>query len=61
MLYSIEHVILGSSSIRLVGGRGNFEGRIDVNYDGQWGSVCGLGFDDKDAVVVCRMMGFQSG
>ena len=42
--------------IRLVGGNDINEGRVEVRYHGNWGTICDDNFDEDDAKVVCNML-----
>ncbi|XP_033101733.1 coagulation factor V-like [Anneissia japonica] len=45
--------------VRLVDGNTTLEGRVEVFFDGVWGTVCGDSFGSSDAKVICKMLGFQ--
>ena len=34
------------------------EGRLEVRYNGTWGTVCNHSFTDNEARVVCNDLGF---
>ena len=53
--------VIPDGTIRLVGGSNEYEGRVEIMYKGQYGTVCDNYWDDREAKVVCRMMGLAGG
>ena len=49
------------AEIRLFGGSNRFEGRLEIFYQGIWGTICDDGWDDIDAAVMCRELGLFNG
>ena len=52
-----------NESVRLVGDSGGStpsRGLVEVLYNGEWGHVCGARWNMKEAIVVCKQLGFQT-
>ena len=47
-------------AIRLVNGALPSEGRVEIFYRNQWGTVCDDYWTFEEAVVVCRQLGYPT-
>ena len=47
--------------IRLANGRNEKEGRVEMYWNNQWCTVCDDIWDDIDATVICKQLGYSRG
>ncbi|XP_077000455.1 macrophage scavenger receptor types I and II isoform X2 [Tamandua tetradactyla] len=52
-------MLTSSKTVRLVGGGGPHEGRVEVFHAGQWGTICDDHWELNGGQVICRSLGYQ--
>ena len=45
--------------IRLANGTSFNEGRVEIKYNGRWGTICDNVWAISDVTVVCRQLGYE--
>ena len=48
-----------NGAVRLVDGPFPNCGRVEVFYDGKWGTICDQNWVDEDSIVVCKQLGYE--
>ena len=59
LLLSDEPTSCDEGSLRLLDGVNNSSGRVEYCKYRTWGTICSDGWDNIDASVVCRQLGFN--
>ena len=54
------YFIFTGTRVTLVDGVNPSEGRLEIEHNNEWGTVCEHNFDESDARVICRMLGYDT-
>ena len=57
--YSVENNNCEDGDVRLQNGTLSINGRVEVCRYGNWGSICADKWDNDDARVACRQLGYN--
>ncbi|KAL5509606.1 hypothetical protein EMCRGX_G005000 [Ephydatia muelleri] len=61
MFCFVLHVLtVGCQLVRLASGPTPAEGRMELYYNGSYGSICQIGWNLVDATVVCKSLGYAA-
>ena len=53
--------VCSNGDVRLVNGQYESEGRVEICFHEQYGTICDDTWDGNDAAVVCRQLGYNDG
>ena len=54
-----DSAVCNNGAVRLMGGEREWEGTVEVCFNGRWGSICEDSWDNREAAVICRQLGYK--
>ena len=52
--------LCNEGNVRLANGTVEQEGRLEICINGVWGSICDYSWDQSDAYVACKQLGYSN-
>ena len=57
---SLEGIPCSNGEVRLAGGLTESQGRVEICYNNQWGTICHDFWGNNEATVACRRLGYAT-